>query len=222
MEGYDLGRLGIPSLLQVSIYTLNHTWIFDLVVLGAAVFSTTSAKGWSIRRLLESGEVRTLWWDPRNDQNALFFHYGVRLNQEKTEDIQMYELATRVVWDEYKGTRYRHGLARVVGPEAVKVGRISQETADEWSRVKNSGKSYLKQSDFRVMLERPLPKIVRRYASGDTIYLRMLFAAYDSRMSTARVSREEIKRLTSDSLAAACTEEYCQYGGYLAPSAFWY
>jgi exonuclease 3'-5' domain-containing protein 1 len=180
LEGVDLGKLGKTSLFQMTISSLNRTWVFDVTVLGKSVFNTMGSDGQSIRGILESMEIYTVWWDVRNDQNALFFHYQVILNFSSTVDLQTLEQATRTSGGINKHMKYRAGLGDVVAMEGLKCGKMSQEEADEWTKTKTQGKNHFKTNPdgWGVFEQCPLPEFVMKYAGQDTVHISMLYEVY--------------------------------------------
>jgi len=173
-------------------------------VVNTPLFDTTGAKGNSIRGVLEGEEIRTGFWDCRNDQNALF-HFGVKLHPESTINVQLLELATRAPGGQRM--KYRCGLGDAVLREVVKSGRMTREEASRFDQVKSEGKIFFKRSNYRVFQERSPPKLAQLYAGQDTIYMDMPQETYESRMDEANYSREFVQDLTRFALEKACTKE---------------
>lgn len=92
-EGNNLSRNGSVTHLNISILSLNHTWIICLQSLGRWVVRLKGGHALSLCDVLESKCYIQLWWDVRNDSDALFTHHGIRLGN--VWDVQLFELMIR-------------------------------------------------------------------------------------------------------------------------------
>ena len=220
MEGENLGKPpGTISLLQMTIG--GHTWIFDVTVLGKKVFNTMGPHGQSIRGVFESTGIIKVWWDVRNDANALYFHYQIRL--DGVEDMQLMELATRTG----RSRERRAGLGDCVGVEGIASGKMTREEAYNWTAVKRAGKSYFKTNalGYGVFDVRPLPPLARMYAGQDTCQMPMLYSVYLGRMRYAEFSMDFVVKETSLEVEESCKESWKPQGDFrgqhaYAPDAF--
>lgn len=94
LEGINLSRQGTISILQLYISPHNHTYLVDVHELQATAFTTTGHRSTkSLKTILEAPNIAKVFFDVRNDSDALFFHYQIRL--AGVQDIQLMELATR-------------------------------------------------------------------------------------------------------------------------------
>lgn len=72
---------------------LGKTYLIDIYVLGARAFSTTDASGNSMKSVLESDSIPKVFFDVRNDSDALYHHFNISL--AGVVDLQVMEYATR-------------------------------------------------------------------------------------------------------------------------------
>lgn len=111
-EGWNLGIDGTLTILQMRIRSKKYAYIFDVLTLeGKKMFETEGAEGQSLKKVLEAKEHIQVWWDIRQDTEALFHHYGILIGSRI--DLQLMELASRT-------TPYRdflRGLASAVWTE---------------------------------------------------------------------------------------------------------
>jgi len=71
IEGDDLCRYGSVSLIQMHIPTIKMTFIIDVFVLGADVFTTSIEPSITLKSVLESEDIIKCFFDVRNDSDAL-------------------------------------------------------------------------------------------------------------------------------------------------------
>lgn len=91
LEGIFLGRLGTISIMQL----LGHdqTYVIDIHTLGNEAFCTPGKTGTTLKDILESESIPKVFFDVRNDSDALFSHFGIKL--AGIQDLQLMEVATR-------------------------------------------------------------------------------------------------------------------------------
>ncbi|KAK8131597.1 hypothetical protein PG984_008035 [Apiospora sp. TS-2023a] len=131
----------------VNLCRNGSAFVVDVFTLQAAAFTTKGARrDLSIQDILESAERKKAFFDVRNDSDAMFYHYGVRLRG--VEDIQLMHNASRP-----KG--YRNTLSGLSRP-----GIFS-------SSLKTGG-------SFDVFNVRPLSPEIISYCVGDVYYLSRL------------------------------------------------
>jgi len=73
-EGNNLGRFGTLSLLQIMFASLDHTWVIDITILKTKAFDTRAPgpNGRTLREILEDESIFKVFYDTRNDSDALF------------------------------------------------------------------------------------------------------------------------------------------------------
>ena len=190
LEGVNLSRHGSISLIQILVPSCEQAFIVDIHTLGKTAFDTLGSEGKSLKDALESETIKKYLFDVRNDSDALYALFGVRL--VGVVDIQLQELATR------EGDKHIvRGLAKCMEQEqALPLLALSQ-----WQSTK---REVVKMFDpklggtFEVFNARPLPQILVDYCVGDVEFLPRLSAIYESRMNrrwSKKVRIETEKRL---------------------------
>jgi len=165
------GKDGMSHLTMTS-WSLNHTWIFRTQRI-AGVFDIPGDEGQTLRSLLESKTVIQLWFDLRNDTNAIFGCHGIRLG--RVRDIQLMEAATRC------GPRiWLHSLERCVKDE----GRLfmGKNRWENWLWAKEEGREFFNSYGWGVWEWYILPEEAERYISGDASCLFGLEQVYADKM----------------------------------------
>lgn len=190
LEGVNLSRNGSISLIQLYVPHVGQVQILDVHRMGARTFSTTSARGVSLKSLLESKERKKYFFDVRNDSDALNSLFGIRL--AGVTDVQLLELACR------KAPRVTlSGLARCIEQDSglpCKVRKDWESTKAQVKRKFNPEAS----GTGEVFNERPLPEDLLRYCAGDVQFLPVLASKYQARLSPAwpkKVAQETTRRL---------------------------
>lgn len=172
LEGENLSRDGTLYLLTLLICSSNHpalTYIVDIHTLGSSAFSTVGKLGKSLKDVLESSTIPKVFFDVRNDSDALYCHYGIGLNS--VLDIQLMESASR------PGRRaFVSGLAKCIAdlPDGGEKGSylFSKMRGDVlWNPDKGG--------NYKVFTDRPLSKDIIRYCVSDVLCLPALYDKYN-------------------------------------------
>ena len=175
LEGKDLSREGTISILTLLLHPSPSpdpqvVYLVDIHRLGAVAFDTPGSSANTLRNILEDERISKVFFDVRNDADALFKHYGVKL--QGVEDVQLMESASR------KSTysrRLLNGLARCIED------LFDSNELKEWKRVKNVVKELFTQHEGvagNIFEQRPLPNDVAAYCAGDVQYLPQLWRRY--------------------------------------------
>ncbi|EAU35396.1 predicted protein [Aspergillus terreus NIH2624] len=167
LEGVNLGRNGSISILSLYAVHKKTIYLVDVYKLGKAAFSNPQPdKHTSLRANLESPSIKKVLFDVRNDSDALFSHYNIRL--DGIQDLQLMELATRS-----GPNKYVAGLAKCIERDSP----ISDLRKAEWKRRKDEvTKSFDpgKGGSYEVFNKRPMTPDIRDYlqtATNDRIRL---------------------------------------------------
>ncbi|KAK6591986.1 3 -5 exonuclease [Botrytis cinerea] len=190
LEGVNLSRQGTISILQIYVAPLDHTYLIDVHTMGGKTFSMVGTSGVSLKDILESVTIPKVFFDVRNDADALFSHFGIRLMGVK--DLQLMELATRS-W----GRTYVSGLAKCIEYDAPMTGQEKRV----WKAVKETGKRLFEPQlggSYEIFNQRPLPVDVQKYCVQDVRFLPKLWELYNSRMTkdwAVRVDKAVIGRV---------------------------
>ena len=174
-EGVSLSRTGELCLIQVSAglsyengLRLFHVYLFDVVALGHAAFTTGLAD------ILQAPTPTKLFYDVRRDSEALFHQFGVRL--KGVCDMQLLEIANRRARNQ--NIVYLPGLARLIGERFPDMDSELQTIKDGMS-----GK-YEEMPDL--WRRRPLTHDQTVYAAIDVVLLHVLLAE----MTKPRIMRK--------------------------------
>lgn len=184
LEGIELGRHGTISIVTLHVLPAATTYLIDVHWLGAAAFFIEGQAGQFFKAILESDAIPKVIFDLRNDSNALFALYQVRLGG--VHDLQLLELATR------GGSRkYVSGLAKCISRDAgLDTGQTSA-----WQACKEIGRSFFapeRGGRYEVFNERPLKQAISDYCAQDVTALPLLWSVYDAKLTPAWRTTVEI------------------------------
>lgn len=192
LEGIKLDRNGYLSILQLYFHPSKHTYLIDIHTLSESAFATTSTSGLTLKAILESTKIHKVFFDVRNDSDALFGHYGISL--AGIQDLQLMEIASRV------GDRRRvNGLAKCIEYDT---GMTYSEKID-WKRIKDAGvRIFSPQTggSYEVFNQRPLSPALIEYCVQDVKRLPELWRIYNTKLTKSwkdRVMTESARRVLS-------------------------
>ncbi|KAL3587586.1 hypothetical protein FPOAC2_13483 [Fusarium poae] len=155
LEGVNLSRHGTISIMQVYYLPRKCTYLIDVYTLGDKCFSTPGRNGRTLKEILESDSVTKVFFDVRNDSDALYGNYQIKL--AGIHDLQLMELSTRSF------SRRTAGLG-----------------SDERERTSTFAPE--KGGRYEVFNERPLPDAIKSYCAQDVQILPRLFDYYDGKI----------------------------------------
>lgn len=95
MEGVNLCREGSVSIFSLVIdigVPKFFVKLIDVSTLGHLAFNTTGIKCKSLKKILDDREIPKVFFDVRNDSDALFTYYDIAM--QGVEDVQLMESAT--------------------------------------------------------------------------------------------------------------------------------
>ncbi|KID98661.1 3'-5' exonuclease, partial [Metarhizium majus ARSEF 297] len=175
LEGIKLGRSGSVSLLSVHVAPTAKTYIIDIFKLGEEAFTATSTTGTCLKNILESENIPKVFFDIRNDSDALFSHYAIRVGGIR--DLQVMEFATR------RGPpgRFVTGLANCIKYDCP----MTDWQRQNWLQMKDGvGRLYdpNKGGRYEVFNERPLRREICEYSAQDVALLPKLWEAYSIKL----------------------------------------
>ncbi|KAF7913702.1 uncharacterized protein EAF01_000108 [Botrytis porri] len=172
-NGVGLSRDGAITFFTMTIRSLNTTYTFDVQVLGDQVFNMVGNNGLSLRMILESKEFGQVWWDVRNDFEALSHHYNIHPHFDI--DLQLLDIMST------RGNRAKlNGLIASVRKNQAGDSRMNDLTmwrgySGTWSTKKKEVKDYLDWNGFEALEIRPVHPIVILGCRIDTEILPELF-----------------------------------------------
>ncbi|KAK3076077.1 hypothetical protein LTR53_000017 [Teratosphaeriaceae sp. CCFEE 6253] len=180
----------------------QQAFVVDVYMLGTRAFDTLNSDGKTMRSVLESERIKKCFFDVRNDADALYALFDVRL--AGVADIQLLELASR------RGPKHvLCGLATCVDQEQT----LSTPLLHKWQSTKTEVVKMFdskRGGSYEVFNTRPLPQILIEYCDGDVRVLPMLSAIYEKRLSNGWSEKVRIK--TEKRLADSRRPEYKPQG----------
>lgn len=174
LEGIKLGRHGSISLIGLHVAPQSKSYGIDVHVLGNETFSTTNSSGISLQNILESKTIPKVFFDIRNDSDAMYSLFQISVNG--IIDLQLLELATRL------GSRkWVAGLARCI-EQGI---HVPTATKQSWRSTKDAvGRLCYpeKGGRYEVFNERPIRKDILQYCTRDVELLPMLWKEYSVKL----------------------------------------
>lgn len=191
LEGVRLSRHGTISLLTIFVEPLNKVYLVDIHTMKSAAFTTAlSSTGTTLKSILELPTITKVFFDVRNDSDALYAHFGIHL--QGIQDVQLMENASRPA---YRPRNFVCGLDRCITMDAPIVAAVKVD----WKAVKDKGVSLFHPSQggtYEVFNQRPLSLDIVRYCVNDVILLPMLRGMYWAKLNA--IWREKVVRETEN------------------------
>ena len=172
LEGVNLSRLGTIAIMQLLLPPDPVVYLVDVHVLGARTFEVTTDDETSLKSILESETIFKVFFDIRNDSDALYAHFGI--NVAGVIDLQVIEFATR----QPRG-KFVNGLAKCIEKDLPYV--------PGWSLVKANGRRLFAPEvggRYEVFLERPIPPNIVKYCEQDVLLMPRLLARYGPKLGS--------------------------------------
>jgi exonuclease 3'-5' domain-containing protein 1 len=213
LEGVNLCRHGSISILTFLVNTgatSRRVCLIDVHALGAQAFRTAGAKGKTLQDILQDENIPKVFFDARNDSDALFAHFGIAL--QGVEDIQLMESAARKTTASRK---FLNGLNKCV--EDMAASNTGRNQLAGWKLAKTKGEQMFKAElggSYDVFNLRPIPGDIISYCTGDVNYLPEL----RQRFWVGRTNqwRDLVVDETKKRIAASQKPEYQPYGRHRA------
>ncbi|KAK2593960.1 hypothetical protein QQS21_008319 [Conoideocrella luteorostrata] len=205
LEGINLSRSGSISLFSLHVAPVSKTYLIDVFGLGHKAFTTEDATGTSLKSILETEDITKVFFDIRNDADALFSLQGIRVRG--ITDLQVMEFATR----DSQPSRFVSGLAKCIKDDCP----MPQYEKQKWLRTKDRVGALFspeRGGSYQVFNERPLQKIIAEYSAEDAALLPRLWKAYSAMLTSntafwqMMIRKETLKRIEqSQSQKLYCT-----------------
>ncbi|RYC80175.1 hypothetical protein BFJ63_vAg16938 [Fusarium oxysporum f. sp. narcissi] len=200
LEGVNLSRHGTISIMQVYYLPTKCTYLIDVYTLRDECFSTPGRNGRTLKGILECDSIPKVFFDVRNDSDALYGNYQIRL--AGIYDLQLMELATRSF-----SRRCVNGLSKCIEQDAP----MSIQERLDWVQTKEGGLRLFapeKGGRYEVFNERPLPDAIKFYCAQDVQILPRLWAYYDGKMG-----QRWRERMIAESRARVQSSQSATYNG---------
>lgn len=126
LEGNNLSRNGTLSLVTMLVEPRHTVHLIDVHILGKDAFTTANTNGATLKQILEFNSITKVFFDIRNDSDALFHLHGIRV--AGIEDLQLMELGSR------SNKRLVNGLGKCIDKDAP----ISPAEREAWKSAKES------------------------------------------------------------------------------------
>ena len=209
LEGVNLCREGSLSILTLLIDTgipTRRVYLIDVHVLGAQAFNTTGVKQKTLKDILQEEKIPKVFFDVRNDSDALFAHFGVEL--QGVEDVQLMESATRKTTQSRK---FLSGLAKCVennvamsfGASGLRSWKLAKEKGERLFKPEHGG-------SYEVFNQRPISEEIINYCIGDVQCLPELRDRFWNTQATRW--RHLVKEESKKRVAASQSSEYQPHG----------
>ena len=206
LESNNLSREGTLSLVTVLVEPRRTIHLIDVTGLGNDAFTTAGSDGRTIKQILESPEVSKVFFDIRNDSDALFSLYGIRV--QGIEDLQLMEIASRASWK-----KHVNGLAKCIERDAP----IPLDEKQRWKRTKSEGTRLFDPAlggSYAVFDQRPLSADIQLYCVQDVIHMPSLRQLYIGKLCDAW--RRKIEKETSERIRLSQGQDYVGRGPHKA------
>lgn len=196
LEGIDLSRHGSISILQLLIPPTPVVHLVDIFRMQGHAFESPGTKDKTLKDILESDQYVKVFFDVRNDSDALFSHFGVDL--KGVLDLQLVEYASRPT-----AGRLIKGLAKCISEDH----QMGCTESRKWTQVKEAGQKLFapeRGGAYAVFNERPLPEALRDYCVQDVMILPKLLVGYANRLQphmAVQVIDESSKRVLQSQAA---------------------
>ena len=192
LEGHNLSRNGTISIMTILKYPSRVIGLIDVKTLGSSAFTTANLEGKTLKTLLEDPRTSKCVWDVRNDADALWAHYQIRL--AGITDMQLLENASRA-----GDKTYVRGLATCVEKD-LKLGFMDLH---RWIKTKKEVTALMPGDTFG---RRPLDDKTLQYCVNDVIHLPALRDVY-----TKTIDSQWMQKVTDESarrVVEACGPAY--------------
>lgn len=184
-EGVKLCRSGALCLVQLTCSDdPTLVYVLDVYVLGNRAFTLQTPNGTSMKGLLEDHNIRKVWFDPRNDVDALYHQFGIM--PRGIFDLQLAEVADRR--NRGLNVHFVQGLYRCL----TQCPTLQSEQKVFAERINTLGKSLFEPANggnYEIFQHRPLNPVILVYAAHDSRYMLVLHDQYVYAIGRAWVNR---------------------------------
>ncbi|KAF2748621.1 hypothetical protein M011DRAFT_493481 [Sporormia fimetaria CBS 119925] len=190
LEGVNLCREGTISIITLLVaQPAKKSYLIDVHTLGALAFSTPGSVGKTFKDILQDKTFTKVFFDVRNDSDALFAHFGVAL--KGVEDVQLMINSNRKTTEGRRRLRSLDYCIRTY----VAMPLIAEQI---WGEAKYDGKQLFAPENggsYQVFNQRPMSRTMQAYCVGDVQYLPELRRIFSERCRTELVAEETEKRV---------------------------
>lgn len=206
LEGINLCRHGSISIVTLYVVPCAAVYIIDVHKLGAAAFFTEGDEKQSFKAILESKQIPKVFFDVRNDSDALYSQFQVKLSG--VQDLQLMELATRSGSQEFLMS-----LADCILEHAD----LEEQQELEWIISNYAGNEQFDPQmggSYEVFNERPLHPNIVDYCAQDVRLLARLWGIYNFKLDS--VWRAKVANEVYDRVIQSQSAGYVSQGKHMA------
>jgi exonuclease 3'-5' domain-containing protein 1 len=174
----------------------------DIHTLGENAFLTCGANDQTLKNILELGTILKVFFDVRNDFDALYSHFHINL--AGIRDIQLMELATRTF-----PKKFVKGLLKCIEGDLTMTAREMQS----WKSTKEKELNLFvpeRGGSYGVFNIRPLSQDIILYCIQDVQLLPRLWQTYDSKLTGKWAVK--VEKATKETVDLSKTESYVGKG----------
>ena len=177
LEEANLSRHGSIDIMQVLIPPQQLVYLIDVSAMKEQAFETQSPSGGpTLKNILESDKYPKVFFDVRNDSDALYSHYGIDL--QCVVDVQLLEFASRP-----RKSAFLNGLGKCIS-YYCSLTSTERRRSDS---IKLAGLKLFapeRGGNYEVFRQRPLAPEIVDYCVQDVMLLPRLLVFYHARMTT--------------------------------------
>lgn len=206
-EGVKLCRHGALCLVQMTCSDdPTLVYVLDIHLLEKRAFTMATPNGTSMQGILEDEKTLKVWFDPRNDIDALYHQFGIM--PRGIFDLQLAEVADR----RKRGlnVHFVQGLYKCL----TQCPALQAEQKVFAQKINDLGKSLFEPQNggnYEIFQQRPLNPVILVYAAHDSRYMLLLYEQYLSTIGERWVPR--VLR------AADVRARWCLKPTYTAPNS---
>ncbi|KAK0853121.1 hypothetical protein LTS02_012054 [Friedmanniomyces endolithicus] len=181
LEGNNLSRKGTLSLVTILVEPERDVYLVDVTTLGRDAFTTVNADGRTLKAVLESKDIVEVFFDIRNDSDALFGLYEILDGAASRNFLK----------------RYINGLAKCIERDSTLLFAEKRE----WKANKERGRKLFDPAlggGYAVFDERPLSTEMTKYCVQDVIHMPALRELYRAKLCDAwskKIKKETAARI---------------------------
>jgi hypothetical protein len=184
-EGVKLCRHGPLCLVQLTCSDdPSLVYVLDVHMLGKRSLMMQTPNGTSMKSLMEDENIRKVWFDPRNDIDALWHQFGIM--PRGVFDLQIAEVADR----RKRGlnVHFVQGLHKCL----TQCPALQPEQKVFAERITTLGRSLFEPrngGNYEIFQQRPLNPVILVYAAHDSRYMLALYDQYMNAIDQTWVRR---------------------------------
>ena len=208
LEGVQLSRHGSISIIQIFVSPHHNIYLIDIYILGDAAFNARSSNGTSLKSILESAAIPKVFFDVRNDSDALYAHSNISVRG--IQDLQLMEVAVR-----NSNKKHVSGLAHCIKQYA----KLSKLDMKVWKETKDAGKAIFDPENggtYEVFNIRPMIPGIVEYCAQDVIYMPILWSVFVAKMTPKWA--EKVRVATLERVRESQSDLYEPHGEHKARS----